>query len=369
MEKTIESFNEFSLPQGLNRALDQLGYKKPTPIQTEAIPVGLTNRDLIASAQTGTGKTAAFCIPIISRLDKNPAKSALILVPTREIAMQIGKVLEQLTQYLPKFATSIVVGGTPMYPQIKSLAKKPRIIIATPGRLVDHLRRGSVSLFKIDVLVLDEADRMLDMGFAAQLSEILRFLPSQRQTLLFSATMPPDIKKLGAKFQKDPIRISVGQESKPIEKINQSVIQTSQAQKNEVLIKELNTRQGAVLIFARTKHRTDRLAKHLSTVGLGVNRIHGGRTQGQRNSAIEGFRQGKFRILVATDIAARGIDIPHIAHVINYDLPKCIDDYVHRIGRTARAGATGCALSLVAPEERGQWKDISRKFVGHAKTH
>jgi superfamily II DNA/RNA helicase len=365
MQKIIESFRELSLPEGLQKAIEKMNFKVPTPIQAEAIPIGLMNRDLIASAQTGTGKTAAFCIPIVAKLEKNTGKSALILVPTREIATQIGRVLDDLTRFLPKLLTTTLVGGMPMPAQIRSLAKKPRIIIATPGRLCDHLRRGSISLFRTEILVLDEADRMLDMGFSAQLNEVLRFLPSQRQTLLFSATLPMDIQKLASKYQKDPVHISVGPTSTPVEEIKQSVIQTTQALKNSVLISELQARVGSVLIFTRTKSRTDRLAKHLTTVGLQVNRIHGGRSQNQRNSAIDGFRQGKFRILVATDIAARGIDIPHIAHVINYDLPKCTDDYVHRIGRTARAGAIGCALSLVAPEERGQWKDISRRFYSH----
>ena len=359
----IESFNEFQLPEGLLKAINVMGYKQPTPIQAQSIPVGLLNRDLIASAQTGTGKTAAFCIPIVAKLEKNQAKSALILVPTREIATQIGRVLEQLTRFLPKLATATVVGGMPMPPQIQQLAKKPRIIIATPGRLVDHLKRGSISLFKTETLVLDEADRMLDMGFAAQLNEILRFLPARRQTLMFSATIPMDIKKLAGKYLKDPLQVSAGPVSTPVEEIKQSAIQTTQAQKNVVLLSELKTREGSVLIFARTKYRTDRLAKQLTAAGLQVNRIHGGRSQSQRNSAIDGFRHGKFRILVATDIAARGIDIPHIAHVINYDLPKCMEDYVHRIGRTARAGAAGNALSLVSVEERGTWNDISRRFT------
>jgi ATP-dependent RNA helicase DeaD len=356
----MQSFKEFPLSAGLHKALEQMGYKIPTPIQAQAITPAMTNRDLIACAQTGTGKTAAFCIPIIAKLETHPKKSALILVPTREIASQISGVMAQLTKNAHDLKPILLMGGMPMPTQIRNLSKKPRIIIATPGRLCDHLRRGTVSLFRTDILVLDEADRMLDMGFAAQLNEILRFLPGQRQTMLFSATVPPDIRKLASKYLKDPVQISVGAVSQPVKKINQSMINTTSAKKNEVLLSELSSRLGSILIFARTKHRTDRLARQLTNSGHQVNRIHGGRTQGQRNSALDGFKDGKFRILVATDLAARGIDVPMIAHVINYDLPQCAEDYIHRIGRTARAGAKGEALSLVTPEEKGQWKEISR---------
>ncbi len=353
----IKSFTEIhGISPQLHKALEKMGFKTPTEIQAQAIPVALANRDLIGSAQTGTGKTAAFCIPMIAKLEKRPNKSALVLVPTREIAAQIIEVLNKLTHDM---SHALVIGGAAMGPQIKALSKKPRIIVATPGRMVDHLKRGSISLFGVDMLVLDEADRMLDMGFAAQLKEILRFLPAHRQTLFFSATFPPDIQKLATKYLKDPVRISVGPVSQPVEVIQQAMIQTSNADKNQILITELGSRIGSVLIFTRTKHRADRLARQLTESGIDVNRIHGGRTQSQRVSVIDGFRKGKFRILVATDLAARGIDVPHIAHVINYDLPVSPDDYVHRIGRTARAGANGKALSLVSPEERGKWKEIS----------
>lgn len=354
------SFNKFPLSPGLQKSLLQMGYHKPTPIQQKAIPLATSNRDMIASAQTGTGKTAAFCIPLISKLEKSPKKSALILVPTREIAAQIKEVLLQLTKNTKGISITLLMGGTPMPPQVRQLAKKPKIIIATPGRLCDHLRRGSVSLFRTDMLVLDEADRMLDMGFAAQLNEICRFLPANRQTFLFSATLPNNINKLAKKYLKDPVRISVGPTSKPVEKIKQTIIQTKNNDKRAVLDHALNTRSGSILIFARTKYRTDRLTRQLIENGHKVSRLHGGRTQNQRNNAIAGFKAGKFRILVATDVAARGIDIPDIAHVINYDLPQCPEDYIHRIGRTGRAGASGGALSLVTPEEKGQWKDISK---------
>jgi superfamily II DNA/RNA helicase len=246
-----------------------------------------------------------------------------------------------------------------MRPQIDKLRRGVRLVVATPGRLLDHLDRRTLKLDSLDVLVLDEADRMLDMGFAPQLNKILPYLPKERQTLLFSATLPGNIEQLSARYLSNPVRVTVGAVSRPIEKIQQSVVETTAAGKNETLVDELLAREGSVLVFARTKARTDRVARHLQKYGHSVTRIHGDRTQGQRNSAVAGFRDGRFRIMVATDIAARGIDISHIANVINYDL----EDYVHRIGRTARAGAEGQAISFVTPEDRGQWRAIST-FLG-----
>lgn len=354
------TFKELTLPEPLERALAAMNYEQPTPIQSQAIPVGLANRDLIGCAQTGTGKTAAFSIPLLVNLLKTPRKNGLILAPTRELAAQIDEVLHKLSRFVPEVKRVLLIGGAAMNPQLNALRQKPRIVIATPGRLVDHLHRGSLSLSTTEILVLDEADRMLDMGFAPQLNEILRFLPKARQTLFFSATMPAEILKLAAKYLKDPVRVTVGQVSQPVQKVEQTVVQTTSSAKNDVLIEQLNARQGSVLIFARTKRRTDRVARMLADSGYKAGRIHGDRTQKQRNDAINGFRDGKFRILVATDIAARGIDISHIAHVINYDLPMVPEDYIHRIGRTARAGAGGQALSLVTPEEKSQWRDIAR---------
>lgn len=357
----MQSFKELNLPQPLESALAAMGYQTPTPIQAQAVPAALTNRDIIGCAQTGTGKTAAFSIPLIAALLKTPRKAGLILVPTRELAAQVNDVLQKLTVNVKELRPALLIGGMPMNPQIRALSKRPRIVVATPGRLVDHLQRGSLSLSPCEVLVLDEADRMLDMGFAPQLNQILRFLPKARQTMLFTATLPPDIVKLAAKYVKDPVRVTVGEVSKPVTKIAQSVVQTTQNKKNDLLLDELNARKGSVLIFARTKRRTDRVAKFLLGWGHKAGRIHGDRTQKQRMDAIEGFRSGKFRVLVATDIAARGIDISNIAHVINYDLPQVPEDYVHRVGRTARAGAEGQAVSFVTPEDKGQWREISRK--------
>lgn len=358
----MEHFNELKLPSFLMKALKKMNFERPTPIQAQAIPAALGGRDLIGCAQTGTGKTASFCVPLLTQLAQSPKSTALILAPTRELGIQILEVLKKLTEFAPEIKTTLLIGGTPMQPQMRQLQKKPRIIVATPGRLVDHLNRRSVHFRDLAFLVLDEADRMLDMGFAPQLNQILPHLPKQRQTLFFSATLPTDIENLSQKYLRDPIRITVGQVSRVQEKINQNLVQTTAGKKNDVLLDELNARSGSVLIFARTQIRTDRLARFLEEYGHAVARLHGGRTQGQRNSAVSGFRDGKFRILVATDIAARGIDISHIAHVINYDLPQATEDYVHRIGRTARGGAQGEALSLITPEDHSAWRQICRQL-------
>jgi ATP-dependent RNA helicase RhlE len=270
------------------------------------------------------------------------------------------EVLRNLTVYTPEIKSVLLIGGISMQSQVRAVQRKPRVIVATPGRLVDHLKHRTVCLSAVEILVLDEADRMLDMGFAPQLNEILRFLPTRRQTLFFSATLPADIEKLSSHFLTDPVRVTLGVISQPVQKIQQSVVQTHATKKNDTLMDELNLRKGSVLVFARTKARTDRVARYLEEYGLPVTRLHGGRTQGQRDSAVSGFRSGRFRILVATDIAARGIDIAHIAHVINYDLPQAPEDYVHRIGRTGRAGAEGQAVSLLTPEDKSQWQEISR---------
>jgi len=356
----MNSFQELQLPAELSTALARMNFTVPTPIQAEAVPVGLSGRDLIPSAETGSGKTAAFGIPLIARLIETPSATALVLAPTRELAVQIIHVIKDLAAALPRFQAALLIGGVPMGGQLRALAQHPRVIVATPGRLVDHIERGSVRLDRCAVLVLDEADRMLDMGFAPQLGRIRRVLPRTRQTLLFSATLPPDIEALAAEWLTEPARVAIGQVSRPVERIEQQVIETLAEAKNDVLLRELDGREGSILIFARTKRRTDRLARTLSSAGLRVAHIHGDRSQGQRQKALEGFRDGRYSILVATDIAARGLDIPEIAHVVNYDLPMVPEDYVHRIGRTARAGRHGAALALVSPDERSMWRAIVR---------
>ncbi len=340
-----------------------MGFSIPTEIQQQSIPVALQGRDLMACAQTGTGKTAAFCIPLISSiLNGPPGQSALILAPTRELAFQIGDVLEKMTAPFPKLFPVLLVGGSPMYSQIQALRKKPQICVGTPGRVIDHLNRKHLSAATTKIVVLDEADRMLDMGFEPQLREIFRFLPKSRQTLLFSATFPRYIENLAQKYLSNPLRVFVGHAQQPVVEIRQSAIQTTERDKNKVLLGELGVREGSVLIFTRTKRRTDRLSQFLKDRKYRVGKIHGGLSQAQRNLAMEQFRTNRHQILVATDIAARGLDIDHIGHVINYDLPMVPEDYVHRVGRTARAGAEGEALSLLIPEDYDLWQRISKRY-------
>lgn len=354
----MQHFNDLLLPESISKALKAMAFETPTPIQAEAIPPALEKRDLIGCAQTGTGKTAAFCIPTLVRLLRSPGKIALVLVPTRELAAQIEEFWKKLTAYTPGIGCASLIGGLSMKNQVRSLSQRPRFIVATPGRLIDHLNRGSLTLSQTEILILDEADRMLDMGFAPQLEQVLRFLPKTRQTLLFTATLASTMDRFSQKCLKDPVRVVVGNSSQAAPKITQTVISTPATQKNNRLLDEVNQRKGSVLVFARTQARTDRVARYLSGFGLPVGRIHGGRSQAQRSAALAGFKTGKVRILIATDIAARGIDVMDIAHVINYDLPDVPEDYIHRIGRTARAGASGQAASFLTPEDGQQWRQI-----------
>lgn len=356
----ISLFSELHLPKNVQQAIQSLGFTKPTPIQAGAIPVALTKKDLIGVAQTGTGKTAAFTIPMLITLSENAGKTALILVPTRELALQIDEFWKGLTKFSPGMHSVILIGGVAMSPQIRGLQRKPRVIIATPGRLCDHLQRRTMDLKTTEILVLDEADRMLDMGFAPQLNTIVRQLPTARQTLFFTATWSSEMDGLAKKYLRNPERVTIGAVSTAAPKVDQSIIKISVGLKNEGLLDEVNSREGTILIFARTQSRTDRVARYLLSYGVEVGRIHGGRSQAQRTSAMDGFRKGAIRVLVATDIAARGIDVTDIGHVINYDLPQVPEDYIHRIGRTGRAGLTGKAVSFVTPEDRKQWEEIYR---------
>jgi superfamily II DNA/RNA helicase len=355
-----ESFDQFALPAELQRALREMQFSRPTPIQEQAIPLAIQGRDLLATAQTGTGKTAAFSLPILVKTLREPGSTALILTPTRELAAQVAEVVKSLSRFCHHVRSAVLVGGAGMGYQLRALEKKPALIIATPGRLMDHLNRRSLDLSKTGTVVLDEADRMLDMGFAPQIENIFKFLPKKRQTLLFSATLPSEILKLAQRFMHEPERVSVGKLSHPAEKINQIHIELPGIEKNQRVLEELQKRNGSVLVFARTKIRTDRLAKFLKQNGIKASAIHGGRTQSQRNEALAGFRSMKYPVLVATDVAARGLDIPDIQTVINFDLPQTREDYIHRIGRTARAGESGEALSFVTPEEMKLWRFISK---------
>ena len=335
----------------LARALDKMKFINPTPVQAETIPAALEGKDILATAQTGTGKTGAFGIPILAWLATDHTKQALILCPTRELAAQIFSVLRDMSQGL-KLHGALVVGGESFGRQANDLDRGCDYIVATPGRLNDHLQEGTVDLSAVEILVFDEVDRMLDMGFAPQIKRIVRYLPEERQTLLFSATLPQEIVSLANQFLKNPVRVSIGAVSAAAADVKETTIQTTNEGKNTVILKELKERKGKVLVFTRTKSRTDRLARLLHQEGYPVVALHGGRTQSQRKYALEKFRSGSHRVMVATDLAGRGIDVLDIEHVINYDLPMTREDYIHRIGRTARCGKTGEALNLIVTGDR-----------------
>jgi ATP-dependent RNA helicase RhlE len=301
------------------------------------------------------------------RLLQEPSSNALILAPTRELAQQIETVIRQLTAKLPEMRFALLIGGTSMVPQLRNLKKNPRVLIATPGRLVDHLRGKTANLKNTTVLVLDEADRMLDMGFIPQIEQILRYVPEARQTMLFSATWPKEIQQLARRYLRDPAQVKIPSPQSSAPKITQNLVHTASDRKRDTLLEELQKRPAQTIVFAKTQHRTDRVAHFLEKAGLSVGLIHGGRSQGQRKRALDEFRAGKIQILVATDIAARGLDIPEVAHVVNFDLPMVPEDYVHRIGRTARAGREGEALSILAPEDRGLWRDIEKLLRARAQ--
>ena len=360
------SFHTLGLSEPLLRDLTAAGLLVPTPIQAQAIPPALEGRDVIGCAQTGTGKTAAFVVPMIERLAILPKgqPQALILAPTRELALQICASIEKLGRSHHISAT-VVVGGSDMQAQIRGLRQRPDIIVATPGRLLDHMWNGTINLLPIKILVLDEADRMLDMGFAPQINQILDALPLERQTLLFSATLPTDVTRLVQASLNGAVHVMVTPHSTTAEGVTQAVHHTTSHEKTKLLVALLAAERGTVLVFARTKSRVDRLGQTLEQAGHRVAVIHGDRSLPQRLRALDGFKRGQVRILVATDVAARGIDVANIGHVVNYDLPNCPEDYIHRIGRTARMKMTGKATSFVAFEEREQLRAIET-LLGHS---
>jgi ATP-dependent RNA helicase RhlE len=362
----IRSFNEMHLSAPMLDAIARAGYTSPTPIQARAIGIALDGKDLIGCAQTGTGKTAAFAIPIIERLCASrpgAGARALVLAPTRELALQIAEHFAMLGG-ARGLRTVTLIGGEPMGPQLAGLARRPDVIVATPGRLFDHIERRSATLSSVRIVVLDEADRMLDMGFAPQVERILAVTPLDRQTLCFSATMPEEVERLVRKHLSRPERVEVGTVAKPVAAVTQRLYATDSGQKMPLLLQLLGAERGQTLVFTRTKHRADRLARAVAAAGHRVTRLHADRTMSQRREALDGFRAGRYRVLVATDIAARGIDVPEISHVVNFDLPHTPEDYIHRIGRTARAEATGQATSFAVPEERDQLRAIER-HLGH----
>jgi ATP-dependent RNA helicase RhlE len=355
-------FTHLKLHANLLKGLKDLGYPRPTPIQADAIPPAMAGRDLLACAMTGSGKTAAFLLPILHKLIDKPRGTtrALVLTPTRELAAQILEDLTDLAVHTPISAAS-VFGGVGMGPQEHAFRSGVDVIVGTPGRLLDHFRAPYARLSGLEFLVLDEADRMLDMGFLPDIRRILRHIPSRRQTLFFSATMPGPIAELSREMLRDPATINLERRSAPATGITHAVYPVPQHLKPVLLATLLQ--QGEMhdaLVFTRTKHRADRLAKFLAQHNLKVERIHGNRSQSQRTEALAGFKSGKYRVLVATDIAARGIDVTALGHVVNFDVPAVPDDYIHRVGRTARAEATGSAFTLVSPEEEGNLRGIEK---------
>ena len=347
----ISGFSELGVAPSLVKALASVNCLTPTPIQRQAIPIALQGKDVVGIAQTGTGKTFAFGIPTIQRLAQIRGQG-LVILPTRELAIQVDEALKKVTRSI-NLRTAVIIGGASSGSQIKAITKNPHIIIATPGRLIDHMNQRVLRLNNVRVVVLDEADRMLDMGFAPQINKILSAVPKDRQTMLFSATMPSGIMKIATEYMKIPIRVEVAPSGTTVERVTQEVFVIHKDSKSRLLDKLLDQYQGTALVFTRTKHGAKRLSSRVRAMGHTTAEIHSNRSLPQRRDALEGFKSGKYRVLVATDIASRGIDVAGIALVVNYDMPNDPEDYVHRIGRTARAGAGGRAISFVTPEQKG----------------
>jgi ATP-dependent RNA helicase RhlE len=363
------SFDELGLAPELLRAVAHQGYTEPTPVQRESIPIVLAGRDVLAGAQTGTGKTAAFVLPILQRLSENAAYNqtsgrrpirVLVLTPTRELAVQVEESVRTYGAQRPVRSTTIY-GGMPFDPQVRKLLQAPQIVVATPGRLLDHVEQRTIDLSRVEVLVLDEADRMLDMGFIPDVRRIVRLLPTQRQTLLFSATFSNEVKKLAADFLRDPAFVQVTPKNTAPDLVQQVVLPVDRERKRELLSRLVRSgRIEQALVFTRTKHGAGRLAQQLERDGINATAIHGDKSQPQRTRALADFKSGRVDILVATDVAARGLDIDALPHVVNFELPNVPEDYLHRIGRTGRAGVVGDAVSLVSPEEAPFLAQIER---------
>ena len=358
----MQLFTELNISVNLKKRLEAAKFTTPTPVQAAAIPLALEGKDLLATAQTGTGKTLAFLIPVIERMLRRPADArgiaALVLLPTRELAMQVAQQYEALRGELPRAA--VVVGGLPEQAQLRAIRNGAQLIVATPGRLEDLFDRGNFQFNNLQILVLDEADRMLDMGFLPAIRRIAAALPRTRQTLCFSATMDGAITRLVKDYTRDAMRLALGSALRPAENVRLQAIEVSVSGKEAALHQLLAQENGRCLVFARTKRGAERLAKSLSRDGFQAAAIHGDRSQSQRTAALEGFQRGRFRILVATDVASRGIHVQDITHVINYDLPKVAEDFVHRVGRTGRAGHHGLASTLFSSNERSELFQIER---------
>src|SRR5271157_3675029 len=364
-------FSQFSLSPALLARLDQNKFEIPTPVQAGCIPPALEGRDVLATAQTGTGKTLGFLIPIIELLQKTearsaPATQALILLPTRELAMQVEKHFRAIRTSSAQ-TVALVVGGLAEGPQIEAIRRGARLIVATPGRLEDYLKRRLARLDGVQILVLDEVDRMLDMGFQPAIARIAATLPATRQTLCYSATLEGAVKEVARKYLNNPARIEIGSVLKPAQNVELRTFEVEPDKKQELLEHLLGAEKGSFLVFVRTKHGADRVARRLAKGGFSATQIHGDRSQAQRNAALRSFSEGHHRVLVATDVAARGIDVANVAHVINFDLPKMAEDFVHRVGRTGRASAHGVASTFAGPAERNDLRKIERALSIHMK--
>ena len=354
----MSKFSKFNLSDTLNKSLKSINFITPTPIQEKSIPIILDGNDILGSAQTGTGKTAAYAIPILDLLLKSKKSSVLILIPTRELAKQVLDVVHSLLGFKGSISSISLIGGESMSKQLSQLKRRPRIFVGTPGRINDHLRRGSLNFNDVKYLILDETDRMLDMGFEVQIKDILKHIKGEKQILMFSATIPKNIIKLSSKYLNNPVRVSVGDSNIVAENITQEIIELKSDEKLLQVIDQINKRDGSILVFVKTKYGTEKLAKSLSKNKIKSFPLHGGLRQSKRNTVMKKFREMKFRVLIATDVAARGLDVPHIEHVINYDLPQLAEDFIHRIGRTARAGSKGIALTFITKGDFVKWKEI-----------
>jgi len=358
INQPTESFYGLGIAPKILDILEQMKFKVPTPIQLKAIPVALQGKDIIGIAQTGTGKTHSFAIPMVQRLTQRKGLG-LVLAPTRELAIQIDEAFRGIA-YPFGMKTACLIGGAPMPEQVQALRKNPRVVIATPGRLIDHMSQWNIMPDGVAILVLDEADRMLDMGFAPQIEKILRFIPKDRQTMLFSATIPKEIMEMAARHMKLPVSVEIAPSGTTVERVTQELFIVKKDAKLQLLSKLLAQYQGSVLLFSRTKYNATKIMRSIRMMGYSAAEIHSNRSLNQRREALEGFKSGKYKVLVATDIASRGIDVSGIELVINYDLPEDAENYVHRIGRTARAGQKGHAISFAMPEQGRDVRDIEK---------
>ena len=358
MNQTITTFQGLGIAPGILAILQRLQYVQPTPIQSQTIPVAIEGKDVVGVAQTGTGKTLAFAVPMVQRL-ANSRSQGLVLLPTRELALQVDEEFRKIGHPLG-LRTAVLIGGLSLRPQVQAIRRNPHVIIATPGRLIDHLQQKNIRLGSINTLVLDEADRMLDMGFLPQITRILQAVPKDRQTMLFSATLSQEVMTIASSHMKLPVRIEIAPSGTTVEKVTQEIFIVAKNAKRRLLEKILSERKGSVLVFTRTKYGARHVGAAVRAMGHMSSEIHSNRSLNQRTDALAGFKSGKYRVLIATDIAARGIDVQGIELVLNYDLPAQAEDYVHRIGRTARAGAEGHAISFALPEEQRGIRNIER---------